>query len=72
MDDYKEYYYLRNGRVTKYGDVTERKELRKQLQCQSFQWYLDNVYPQLYVPGKSKAAGSIRNPKTNFCVDSPR
>lgn len=30
-----------------YGDVSQRIALRKSLQCRSFQWYLDNVYPEM-------------------------
>ena len=48
MDDYKQYFYkvIKNSRVP-YGDITERMELKKRLNCKPFQWYIDNVYPRL-------------------------
>uniref|UniRef100_A0A669AYD6 Polypeptide N-acetylgalactosaminyltransferase n=1 Tax=Oreochromis niloticus TaxID=8128 RepID=A0A669AYD6_ORENI len=49
MDGYKEQYLslrpeLRNR---SYGDIGERVALRKRLQCHSFRWYLDTVYPEM-------------------------
>ncbi|XP_028289253.1 polypeptide N-acetylgalactosaminyltransferase 11 [Parambassis ranga] len=49
MDEYKEQYLsLRPElRDRNYGDISERVALRKRLQCHSFRWYLDTVYPEM-------------------------
>ncbi|XP_040921279.1 polypeptide N-acetylgalactosaminyltransferase 11 isoform X2 [Toxotes jaculatrix] len=49
MDEYKEQYLsLRPElRERSYGDISERVALRKRLQCHSFRWYLDTVYPEM-------------------------
>ncbi|XP_065200239.1 putative polypeptide N-acetylgalactosaminyltransferase 9 isoform X2 [Planococcus citri] len=74
MDDYAKYYFQRIGSdLGDYGDITSRTELRKKLKCKSFKWYLDNVYPELFVPGDSIAQGEVRNFAFNgvYCLDSP-
>ena len=42
-----------------YGDVSSRKELRSNLKCHTFDWYLKNVYPELFVPGEAIASGEV-------------
>ncbi|KAM5255388.1 polypeptide N-acetylgalactosaminyltransferase 11 isoform 4-T4 [Ctenodactylus gundi] len=53
LDEYKEQYFsLRPDLKSRsYGNISERVELRKKLGCQSFSWYLDNIYPEMQVPG---------------------
>uniref|UniRef100_A0A8C2UNL4 Polypeptide N-acetylgalactosaminyltransferase n=1 Tax=Chinchilla lanigera TaxID=34839 RepID=A0A8C2UNL4_CHILA len=58
LDEYKEQYFsLRPDLKTRsYGNISERVELRKKLGCQSFRWYLDNVYPEMQVRGPNARA----------------
>lgn len=73
LDDYAKYYYQRVGNDKgDYGDVSSRKTLRKNLGCKSFEWYLKNIYPELFIPGESVAHGEIRNIGfQKICLDSP-
>ncbi|CAL1274073.1 unnamed protein product [Larinioides sclopetarius] len=73
LDEYKKYYYDRIGNdLGEFGDVTSRLELRKKLQCKSFDWYLKTVYPELYIPGEALGQGEIRNlgDGGDTCLDS--
>ncbi|XP_041824509.1 polypeptide N-acetylgalactosaminyltransferase 11 [Melanotaenia boesemani] len=49
MDEYKEQYLsLRPElRDRSYGNISERVALRKRLQCHSFRWYLETIYPEM-------------------------
>lgn len=69
LDEYSQYYYIRNGQEKgDFGDISSRVQLRNDLNCKSFKWYLENVYPEKDIPDNF-ADGFIRNEKTNYCID---
>lgn len=53
-----------DARNAPYGDVGPRQQLRRLMKCQSFDWYLKNVYPELALPskesgGKNKTSADV-------------
>ncbi|KAF0296662.1 Polypeptide N-acetylgalactosaminyltransferase 2 [Amphibalanus amphitrite] len=71
MDDYKKFYYaaVPLSRNVPFGSIRERTELKRQLKCHSFRWFLENVYPELKVPDAGDMAfGSIQ--QGHMCVDT--
>lgn len=77
-DEYKEYFFqtFKNPPRLNFGDVSERLELRKKLNCKPFSWYHKSVYPDMQIPGeKSKYEPVVqpwylrkRNYTKNFVV----
>ena len=50
MDEYKEIYYRKKSqdeRNVDIGDISQRVALRKRLKCNSFKWYMDNIFPDM-------------------------
>ncbi len=64
MDRFKEHYYhaAPRNRAVPCGDISDRIKLRNDLQCKSFEWYLDNVYPEMFVPEEDRitAQGAMK------------
>ncbi|XP_011358645.1 polypeptide N-acetylgalactosaminyltransferase-like 6 [Pteropus vampyrus] len=77
MDEFAEYIYQRRPeyRHLSTGDISAQKELRKQLKCKDFKWFMAAVawdVPKFYPPVEPPPAawGEIRNVAANLCVDS--
>ncbi|CAC5414918.1 GALNT [Mytilus coruscus] len=77
MDEYKRLFYMHRKDLLgqDYGDISGRKELRENLKCKSFRWFLEN-YPgyqmkiYLGVKRESLLICGVRNPATNLCLDT--
>ncbi|ESO03689.1 hypothetical protein HELRODRAFT_112090 [Helobdella robusta] len=73
MDDYKRLYYIHRSDLMDKdaGDYSDRVQLRKRLNCKSFKWYLDNVYPEKFILDEGvRAYGMVQNPATGLCLDT--
>ncbi|XP_071338252.1 polypeptide N-acetylgalactosaminyltransferase 9 isoform X1 [Trachinotus anak] len=75
MDEYKSHVYMAwnipmNNPGVDFGDVSERLALRKRLQCRSFRWYLEHVYPEMRIYNNTITYGEVRNSKASgYCLD---
>ncbi|XP_063285692.1 polypeptide N-acetylgalactosaminyltransferase 5 [Pelobates fuscus] len=71
LDDYKELFYGHGYHLlqvnSSIGDLKEQKDLRKKLNCKSFKWYIDNVYPDLEAP-LVRATGVLSNRELGKCL----
>ncbi|XP_014680156.1 PREDICTED: polypeptide N-acetylgalactosaminyltransferase 1-like, partial [Priapulus caudatus] len=50
-------------------DVSSRIEIREKLQCKSFKWYLENIYPENFLPVNYLTFGQIKNAAVGKCLE---
>uniref|UniRef100_A0A8C5CUH1 Polypeptide N-acetylgalactosaminyltransferase n=1 Tax=Gadus morhua TaxID=8049 RepID=A0A8C5CUH1_GADMO len=77
MDEYKEIFYRRNQQAGQlaiqgaFGDVSRRVQLRQRLQCKTFTWFLNTVYPEVFMPDLYPPQfGSVRSEGKEACLDA--
>ncbi|XP_063284088.1 polypeptide N-acetylgalactosaminyltransferase 6 [Pelobates fuscus] len=77
MDEYKEIFYRRYQdvmnivREKSYGDISGRLKLKENLKCKNFSWYLENVYPELFILDLSPPYyGALKNKGTQNCLET--
>ncbi|XP_071237245.1 polypeptide N-acetylgalactosaminyltransferase 18-like isoform X2 [Salvelinus alpinus] len=75
MDEFKSHVYMawnipQEDSGIDIGDISERKALRKRLQCKTFRWYLVNIYPEMRMYTDTIAYGVLKNSlKSDLCLD---
>ncbi|KAG8444316.1 hypothetical protein GDO86_009485 [Hymenochirus boettgeri] len=71
MDEFKNFYYaaVPSARNVPYGNIQSRLELKQNLGCKPFKWYLENVYPELRVPDHQDIAFGALQQGSN-CLDT--
>ncbi|XP_046336766.2 putative polypeptide N-acetylgalactosaminyltransferase 9 isoform X2 [Haliotis rufescens] len=53
------------------GDISQRQDLRRDLKCQSFDWYIKNIYPEVFLPSEALQRGTIQSAGVEaFCLDA--
>ena len=72
-DEYKHHYYAKRPDIRRrdYGDISERVGLREKLHCKSFQWFMENVYPEMPLPNENLWHGGSVRQKLSCTVLDP-
>lgn len=71
LDEYKRFFYDAKPAAKKIviNSIQQQRDLRRQLECKSFKWYLEYVYPELQLPnGDDVAFGQLR--QGDVCLEA--
>ncbi|CAL8141125.1 unnamed protein product [Orchesella dallaii] len=76
MDEWKDFFFKIHPEVAVYAhnqSIEDRLTLRhKKLNCKSFKWYLENIWPSHFMPFDDRFFGKVRNIKSQKCLQSPQ
>ncbi|XP_023710345.1 polypeptide N-acetylgalactosaminyltransferase 2 isoform X2 [Cryptotermes secundus] len=62
-------YTFPRGNANTYLSLQEQHEVKSQLDCKPFQWYLENIFPELKLPNEENSAfGQLR--QGSLCLQS--
>ena len=72
LDDFKNFYYYMNpsSKNVHIGDISQRQQIKTDLQCHSFEWFLDHVYPDSSLPYNFVYVGQIQHKISQDCLDA--
>lgn len=74
LDDWAEFYFKINAEAAKVRNdvvVKDRVMLRDRLSCHTFEWYLQNIWPENFFPAKDRFVGKIRHDSLGKCLQRP-
>lgn len=63
--------YPEAARLRDKQQIRSRLELRKELKCKNFEWYLDNVWPDHFFPKDDRFFGRIMHMPSEKCIMKP-
>ncbi|GFO07743.1 polypeptide n-acetylgalactosaminyltransferase [Plakobranchus ocellatus] len=75
-DEFKEYFYTREPSFRGYpiGNITKQIQFKKDHNCKSFRWFMENVaydvYDEYPKPPPNKAWGEVRKRGTDLCWEA--
>ncbi|XP_050401932.1 inactive polypeptide N-acetylgalactosaminyltransferase-like protein 5 [Patella vulgata] len=73
MGNYSKYVYdyYPDMKDISVGDLSERFKIKERLKCRSFDWYLENVWPELFPYEENVVAyGGLENLASPHCLDN--
>ncbi|XP_071452667.1 polypeptide N-acetylgalactosaminyltransferase 1-like [Hetaerina americana] len=74
MDEWAEFFFHLNPEAAKLRhsiSVSKRQQLRRQLNCRNFNWYLSAVWPEHFFPMPDRFFGQVRQSTEDTCLQKP-